>query len=110
MARPRSVPEPHQLADAVEVDHLEGVARQQAELEVGVHHPALDVVAGEAEGHLGQVVGPEGEEVGHLGDLGGPQGGPGRLDHGPDGHLERARLGRAGLGRPLGRAAAPARC
>ena len=85
--------EAHQLAHAVHVDHLEGVARQQAELEVGVHHPALDVVAREAEGHLGQVVGAEGEEVRHLGDLPGPQRGPRRLDHGADGDLELARLG-----------------
>ena len=95
-------PEAHQLPDAVEVDHLEGVARQQAELQVGVHHAALDVVTGEAEGHLRQVVGPEGEEVRHLGDLGGAQRGPGRLDHRPDGHVELAALGRAGPGRPLG--------
>ena len=83
----------HQLADAVGVDRLERVALQQPLLEVGGHHPALDVVAAEAERHLGQVVGAEGEEVGLLGDLAGPQRGPGRLDHGADGDLELAPLG-----------------
>ena len=56
--------------------------------QVGGHHPALDVVAAEAEGHLGQVVRPEGEEVGLLGDLVGEQGGPRSLDHRPDGDLD----------------------
>ena len=81
-------PELDQLADAVEVDGLEGVARQEPELEVGVHHPALDVVAAEPERHLREVVGAEGEEVGHLGDLVGPQRRPRRLDHRADGDLE----------------------
>ena len=88
--RPRSVPRRTSSPTPSKSTDVEGVARQEAELEVGVHHAALDVVAGEPEGHLRQVVGPEGEEVGHLGDLGGPQGGAGRLDHGPDGHLELA--------------------
>ena len=43
-----------------------------------------DVVAAEAEGHLGQVVGAEREELGLLGDLVGRQGGAGDLDHGAD--------------------------
>ena len=78
----------HQLADAVLVDRLERVALQQPLLEVGRHHPALDVVAAEAEGHLGEVVGAEGEEVGLLGDLVGPQRGPRRLDHRADRDVE----------------------
>ena len=90
MARPRSTPSRTSSPDPVGVDHLERVVLQQALLQVGRHHPALDIVAAEAEGHLGQVVGPEGEEVGLLGDLAGAQGGPRRLDHGADEHLERA--------------------
>ena len=61
--------ETHQLANTVRIDHVERVASKQTLLQVGRHHPALDVVAAEPEGHLGQVVGPEGEEVGLLGDL-----------------------------------------
>src|SRR5438270_11219384 len=48
-----------QLTDAGLVDGLERVALEQAFLEVGGHHAALHVVAGEAEGHLGQIVGAE---------------------------------------------------
>ena len=44
----------------------------------------LDVVAAEAPGGLGQVVGAEREEVGDLGDLAGGQRGPRQLDHGAD--------------------------
>src|SRR5271163_4173564 len=58
-----------QLADTVDIDRLEGVALEQAGLEVGRHHPPFDIVAGKAEGHLGEIVGPEAEEVGLLGDL-----------------------------------------
>ena len=53
-------------------------------LEVLGHEPALDVVAGEAERHLGEVVGAEGEELGHLGDLVGDERGARRLDHRAD--------------------------
>src|SRR4051812_33592452 len=59
----------HELAHAARIDGLERVALQQSLLDVGRHHAALDVVAAEAERHLGQVVGAEGEEVGLLGDL-----------------------------------------
>src|SRR6185437_11101745 len=38
-----------ELTDAVAVDGLERVAREQAQVEVGRHHPALDVVAAEPE-------------------------------------------------------------
>src|SRR5256885_8177122 len=44
----------------------------------------LDIVAGEAPAHLGQVVGAEGEEVRHGGDLAGGHRCPGYLDHGTD--------------------------
>ena len=42
---------------------------EDAHLEVAAEERALDVVAGEAPGRLGQVVGAEGEELGRLGDL-----------------------------------------
>jgi hypothetical protein len=77
----------HELAHAALVDGLERVALQQALLEVRRHHPALDVVAAEAERHLGEVVGAEAEEVGDLGDLVGADGGTRRLDHGADRHV-----------------------
>ena len=76
--------EVHQLADAALVDRLERVALEQTLLEVGRHHPALDVVTAEAERHLGEVVGAEREEVGLLGDLVGADRRPRRLDHRAD--------------------------
>ena len=69
-------------------------------VEVERHERGLDVVAGEAQAHLGQVVGAEGEEVGVLGDvlggdgsalLGDVLGGDGsarNLDHGADRDVE----------------------
>ena len=75
---------PHQIADAGLVDRVERVALEQALLEVGRHHPALDVVAAEAERELGEVVGAEAEEVGHLGQLVGADRRTRRLDHRPD--------------------------
>ena len=42
------------------------------------------VVPGEAESHLGQIVGTEGEELRFPGDFVRSQGRPGDLDHGPD--------------------------
>ena len=81
---PEAGADAHELADAVGVDGLERVALQQALLQVGRHHPALDVVAGEPERHLGEVVGAEAEEVGLLGDLVGTDRGPRRLDHRAD--------------------------
>ena len=95
VARPRATPRRTSSPTPSASTVSNGLAGQQPQLEVGRHHPALDVVAAEAEGHLGQVVGAEGEEVGHLGDLAGPQGRPGRLDHRADGHLDLA----GGLGR-----------
>ena len=96
VARPRAVPEAHQLAHPVGVDRLERVARQQAELEVGRHHPALDVVAAEAEGHLGEVVGAEARRSRPPRRSRRPAAPPGGLDHGADGHLEPGRSARLG--------------
>ena len=71
----------HQLANTGLVQLGEGIVLVDLLVVVGVQELA-GVVAGEAEGHLGQVVGAEGEEVGLLGDLIGGQGGAGDLDHG----------------------------
>ncbi len=77
----------HQPADAGLVDGHERVGRDQLALLVQAEELA-DVVAGEPEGGLGEVVGAEGEELGHLGDLAGDQGRPWQLDHRPPQHLE----------------------
>ena len=73
----------HQLAYAVLIQVGEGIGLIDL-LVVVVAQELAGVVAGEAEGHLGQVVGAEGEELGLLGDLVGSQGGAGDLDHGAD--------------------------
>ena len=62
----------HQLAHASLVQLGEGIALVDLLVVVSAQELA-GVVAGEAEGHLGQVVGAEGEELGLLGDLVGGQ-------------------------------------
>ena len=81
-----------QRTDTVSIDHLEGVALEQALLDVGSHDAAFDVISAEAERHLGQVISSEGEEVCLLGDLISHERSSGSLDHGADEHLERALL------------------
>jgi hypothetical protein len=54
----------HQLADALLVQHLEGVVLEDAGLVVERQELVLGILAGEGEGRLGQVVGAEGEELG----------------------------------------------
>jgi hypothetical protein len=54
----------HQFADALLVQHLEGVVLQDAGLDIGRQELVLGVLAAEGEGGLGQVVGAEGEELG----------------------------------------------
>ena len=66
------------------VELLEGVALEKIGAQVVGEELAFGVVAGEAQGHLGEVVGAEAEEVGLTGDLVGGQGGPRHLDHGAD--------------------------
>ena len=56
-----------EVADAGAVQFHEGVALQQPARQVGGEEVA-GVVAGEAEGGLGEVVGAEGEEVSVGGD------------------------------------------
>ena len=68
LGRPTLVgPDLRQPADSVGVDGLEWRDGEDALLQVGGEYGGLDVVAGEAPGGLGQVVGAEGEEVGGLG-------------------------------------------
>ena len=86
--RPPATARADERPDPVGVDRVERVARQEAQLEVGGHQPALDVVAAEPEGHLGQVVRAEAEEVRALREVGGDERGARRLDHRADRHLQ----------------------
>ena len=75
-----------ELADAALVEADEGVVGEDrlAAFLLGhdvIGEEAAGVVAGQAEGHLGEVVRAEGEELRDLGDLVGEQGGAGDLDH-----------------------------
>ncbi len=74
----------HQPADAGGVERFEGVDRKDLLLDVLQQELALGVVAGEAEGRLGEVIGAEGEELRDLRDVAGGQRGSGDLDHGPE--------------------------
>ena len=74
----------HQARHTALVDCLEGVAGQDLLLQVAADELALGVVAGEAEGGLGEVVGAEGEELGVLGDLARRERRAGDLDHGSE--------------------------
>ena len=62
-----------QVADAFLVEADEGVLLEDALVDIGVQEPA-GVVAADAEGGLGQVVGAEGEELGMLGQVAGADG------------------------------------
>ena len=95
MARPSSIAMLDQPADALAVERLERGDAEDAEVEVAGEERALDVVAGEAPAHLGQVVGAEGEELGGLGDLAGGQRRARHLDHRADQgvHLDAGLLG-----------------
>jgi Aldo/keto reductase family len=75
---------PDQFADARLIDTSEGRALDDAEVRVPRHDTALDVVAGEAEGGLRQVVGAEREELGVARDVAGHEARPRQLDHGPE--------------------------
>ncbi len=93
--------EADQCPDTVGIDAVEGIPRQEAVLEVGLHQTTFDVVPAEAEGHLGEVVGPEGEEVGLAGDLIGADRGSRGLDHGADAHVAGGQAGARGTGQLL---------
>jgi hypothetical protein len=74
----------HQFADAVDIERDEGILFDDAFLLVDSSGIGRGVVARNAEGGLGQVVGAEGEELGHFGNIAGPHGGARQLDHGAD--------------------------
>ena len=84
--------DPHQVADALDVDHLERVPLEHAVLEVPRQELPLRVVARERERRLRQVVRAEREEVRDLGDLVGTETGPRHLDHRADEVLQARRL------------------
>src|ERR1035437_4135579 len=73
----------HQQSYTFEIDHLEWIDRKNFFIKV-IGQETSDVIPGEAEGHLGEVVGSEREELGRFCDLVSCQTGPGNLDHGPD--------------------------
>ena len=89
----------HQLAYPDHVNALEGIHIEDALVEVGGQELA-GIVAGQAQGCLGQVVGSKREELGHLGHLVGGQGRSRQLDHGSNqvGQLQSL-LREHGLGR-----------
>jgi len=72
----------HQLADAVGIEHLEGVVLQDADLIVHRQEFVLRILTGEGEGRLGQVVGAEAEEIHLVGERAGAHAGTYHLDHG----------------------------
>ena len=74
----------HQLPHPFSVERGEGVIRQDPLMLVFDEEAPLGVVPGDPEGHLGEIVSPEGEELRDLGDLVGGEGGPGDLDHRPE--------------------------
>ena len=84
MARPRSMPIRTSSPTPSMSSVSNGLIAEDAHLQVGGEERGLDVVAGEAPGGLGQVVGAEGEELGGLGDLAGGQRRPRQLDHRAD--------------------------
>ena len=75
----------HQRSDARDVDRLERAAVDDALLDVAAKELGLDVVAGEPERRLRQVVGSEAEEIGVRCDPVGDHARPGQLHHRADG-------------------------
>ena len=81
-----------QLADAVDIEADEGIARD-ALVDIG-RQEAPRVVAAHAQRGLRQIVGPEAEELADLGDLARHERGARQFDHRPDEIFERgARVG-----------------
>ncbi len=73
----------HQAADAVEVDHLERVFRNQVVLHVVADEAAV-VVAAHAQTRPREVIRTEAEELSFLSDLVGSDGGARQFDHRAD--------------------------
>ena len=74
----------YELPDALSVDRRERRAVDDLLLDVARDDPTLDVIAGEADSGLGEIVGAEREEVGVVGDAIGDKAGARKLDHRPD--------------------------
>ena len=78
-----------ELADAIEVDGLEGISFEDPLRDV-LGKEDTCIITAVAEGHLREVVRAEGEEVGMFGDFIGGDRGAWDLDHGADGDVELA--------------------
>ncbi len=85
--------DPDQPPHTLTVERLERRGGEHALVEVGGEERGFHVVAGEAPGGLGEIVGAEGEELRLLGDRARRERGPGQLDHRADGAVD----GDAGL-------------
>src|ERR1035437_4707464 len=84
----------HQLADTFLVEDGEGIVGEDLAILVVLLELRI-VVAREAHGGLGQVVGAEAEELGFLGDVAGGERGARNFDHGADHVLEFRHAGLA---------------
>src|ERR1700722_7889995 len=73
----------NQFSHSFTIDHRERILFENALLEIGWQY-LVHVVAREAEGGLGEVVGAEAEELSYLGNLARQQRGTRQLDHGSD--------------------------
>ena len=70
----------HELAHAFLIEDVEGVNGEDLLFDVSGEE-ATDIVSGETEGHLGEVVGSEGEELSVFGNFIGGEGSPWDFDH-----------------------------
>jgi len=73
----------NQFANALEIDGLERIARQQTAFNIGLQESAC-VITAEPKAHLSQVIRPEGEELSGLGNFVGDQAGAWDFDHGSE--------------------------
>mmetsp|Transcript_69740 Transcript_69740/g.153830 ORF Transcript_69740/g.153830 Transcript_69740/m.153830 type:complete len:399 (+) Transcript_69740:474-1670(+) len=72
----------HQLANAVHIDRVKRVARQDATVHILRQELGLRIIAADAKRHLRQIVGAKAEELGHGCQLARLQRATGHLDHG----------------------------